>query len=127
MVVVVLGLAWFAYQHWPHDHSLASALPEVAREHLPEALARNASPGGAPPGGANNMVADKTVFLHDRHATFTDLQGNAYTDVILTIADERSVYYYKAGSVSGNIALTNLPAEFLLGLGMPTNWPGVLK
>jgi hypothetical protein len=73
------------------------------------------------------MVADKTVFLHDRHATFTDLQGNAYTDVILTIADERSVYYYKTGSVSGNIALTNLPAEFLLGLGMPTNWPGVLK
>jgi hypothetical protein len=67
------------------------------------------------------------VFFHNRHATFTDLRGNAYNDVVLTIADGRGLSYYKPGSRQGTIPFTNLPTEFLMGLNIPTNWPGVVS
>lgn len=119
ILLLVLGIGLLFWRYSPR------------RQTAPRSPTSQFPPPSAPRGGATTTNAPRfigpPVFLRSKHATFTDLQGNQYNDVVLTIADGRGLSYYKIGGRPGTIPFTNLPTEFLVGLGVPTNWPGVLK
>ena len=122
-VLLVLGIALLVFIYKPrHPASPHFPSPPRPASTLPPAAA---SPGD-PARAAVSRPAGPPVFFHSRHATFTDLQGNEYNDVVLTIADGRGLSYYKPGSRPGIIPFTNLPTAFLIDLKIPTNWPGVV-
>lgn len=68
-----------------------------------------------------------SIDLRQQIATFTNLQGKGFTNVTLIRADAKSGLVYSFVGGAGSLPFSGLPAEFLVGLGVPTNWPGVLS
>lgn len=120
ILVIVLGLALLVHFFSPRHYRPA---PFPTPHYTPPSH----PPGNGSATATTSTFVGRPVIFHDRHATFTDLQGNEYNDVVLTIAVPNGLSYFKPGARAGVLPYTNLPTEFLAGLGVPTNWPGVLK
>ena len=64
--------------------------------------------------------ASEIIDLKQRVATFTNLQGEAFTEVRLTYGDSDGLVWRK-GASGGRVCYTNLDVSFLEQWGIPTN------
>lgn len=154
ILAALIALALFApltygmISKWKSRHKEAPAAANVATQAPAEPTPPSAAapsiptvpavPAPAPTSAvvakANPPIAPRpkpavvtSIDLGEQLATFTNLQGKAFDNVKLVRADIKGGLVYSFDGGAGSIPFNTLPAEFLTGIGIPTNWPGVIS
>jgi hypothetical protein len=108
--------------------SPATGLPTSTGNVLPTISPETGSPVETPATPAAPKPAPlAAIDLGGQLMTFTNLQGKNFENVKLVKADPRGGLIYSFDGGEGAVPLGALPIDFLVQLGVPTNWPSVMQ